>query len=273
MDLISLGWCPDVPDFRDYVFSLPIQQDLPANSDLREPEINLFAELNIRKNQSCAASIMAMIDWQTRKWNGHSLSGSVEFLHQLTIKNWGGGGQAGISIRSALKTLKRYGAPPERICSSLTLKANKTLLNRPELYGFVRSFQDLRFIRIGTWYQQWPEKLTAMKSWLFHGNPFLIGFAVPHNLSTSSNLIPFDSVRGGTIGGSACVVMGYNDDYPTSAFKSQTAHSANQAICHSGAFLIRPCSDRQWGQQRYCWLPYAFVENHFASDAWGIQLP
>ena len=102
-----------------------------------------------------------------------------------------------------------------------------------------------------------------------HGNPFLIGFAVPHNISRNSPLIPLDVRRGGTIGGAACVVMGYDDDLQLFG-QVKVNHPNSIEHLDSGAFLVQTCWGQSWPQ--LMWLPYAFVESGFACDAWAIKV-
>lgn len=273
MEDISLGWCPDVPDVRDLLLAENIETVLPSRADLRDEELGSFpGDQKASVPLSCAISALRMLDWQFKKWRGRRIDASAEFLHQLTLKICGGGvagaslGQGDVGIRSILKTLKRFGAPPRLLCDQSNTSG---LLDRPELFGYADCFQKIQYIRLDSPWDLSRHQLDVMRSWLVHGNPFLIGFAVPHNISKNSTLIPLDVHRGGTIGGTACVVMGYDDDFPLfGQVKVKQPNSIENL--ESGAFLVQTCCGQCWPQ--LMWLPYAFVESRFARDAWAIRI-
>ncbi len=267
MKLISLGWSPDVSDLRDHTVSPGEVGEHPPNVDLRETDLELEPPTTVHKHASCSVSILSMLDWQSRKWKGERINGSADFLHQLAVRTTGGGGATGVSIRSTLKTLRRYGAPPTDLCQSVQFMGD--LLNNPELFGFSREFETIQFFRLDLWSQEFPSQLAAMKNWIVGGNPFLLGFAVPNNFTYCKNYIPFDVSRGGTMGGTVGVVVGYNDDYPLyERLKIGHMQTENQ-----GAFLIRTFWQDDWGRNDYFWLPYTFIKNRFACDAWAVRHP
>jgi len=208
-----------------------------------------------------------MLNWQSKKWEGRRLEGSAEFLHKLTIKVCGGGGIAGVSHRCVLKTLKRFGTPPESLCHR---ESETPLPERPELFSYTRHYERIEYLRLDSWKKTPRESLRSMKHWLVYGNPFMLGFSVPHCISPSAVSIPFETLRGGSMGGTSCVVMGYDDQFSAldQLERYQSQFSTQPAI---GAFLIQTCWGRHWGDQGYAWLPYAFIKNRFACDAWAVK--
>ena len=264
---INLGWCPDVPDFRDR--SSP-QLHIKAGHyvDLREPRFESSCpEIGHSMHASCAQSIIAMLDWQNKKWKGEGVEASIAFLHGLTVRLVDGGGRQGIGIRSCIKTLVQFGAPPEHLWPSTD--QNFTAPCSPELYGFARHFQSLVYFRLDGWMHDSVSRLDAMRGHLFCGNPFLIGFAVPATVfAAEQNLISFDPAIGNTIGGSVAVVMGYDNNFQL-PYKIQN-RSVDQPNRSKGAFLVRTCWGSRWGDNGFGWLPYAFVDTRFAHDAWAI---
>jgi len=269
MTLCSLGWRPDVQDLRDFVLQNEPQMNFPTSVDLREHELEpLVGDYEGTLHMSCATSLLRMLNWQSKKWGGRRLEGSVEFLHKLTIKVWGGGGSTGVGHRSILKTLRRFGAPPESLCRN---DSKTPLPERPELFSFTRHYEHIEYLRLDSWEKTSHDSLQAMKYWLAYGNPFMLGFSVPHSISPSAVSIPFETLRGGSMGGTSCVVMGYDDEFP--ALDQLNRHHSRSKQSATGAFLILTCWGQQWGDQGYAWLPYAFVENRFACDAWAVKSP
>jgi len=261
----SLGWSPDIPDERDLIVADSNNYDLPRQVDLREHDLESQCGDGLL-HMSCAVSLLSVIDWQSKKWFGNKIDGSAEFLHRLTVKIWGGGGVRGVGLRSTLKTLKRFGTPPQRLCEN---SEAKPLLQRPELFGYSRDFSDIEFVRLDPDSRTSQQTLDAMRAFLFNGDPLLIGFAVPHSISSNSFEVPLDFRRGGTMGGTACAVMGYDDNYPV--FQQAGNAYSDSSGEKSGAFLIHTCWGNQWGERGYGWLPYAFVKRRFAVDAWVIK--
>ncbi len=266
---LSYGWCPDIPDFRDYVdSSLPAAPPSQSMVDLREDGLEPACIEASGIHATCALALLAMLDWQGRKWLGTRVDASASFLHQLTLRVAGGGGLHGVSLRSSLKVLTQYGAPPEHLWPSLPERFT-TVPTSPELFGFARSFQMLRYLRLDAWTYDPLMRLASIRHWIASGNPCLMGFAVPTTLvSNDFDTVPFDASRGGTGGGSACIVMGYNDHAP---LQSRIHHPLVSASSReSGALLIKTCWGDSWGSNGYGWLPYAFVESRFACDAWAV---
>ncbi len=259
MEQCSLGWCPDIPDLRDWTLPVEIKTELPSRIDLREGEFAPLPESrNAIAHASCAISLLNLLDWQSRKWEGERVDGAVEFLHQLTQETLGGGGTLGVGLRSTLKTLKRFGTPPSQLCESPN---TRPVTANPRFFGYGDAFKEIRYYRLDSWSQAPSSWLWNMKRWLWGGSPFLIGFAVPRNFSMHSRAISFDVSRGGTLGGTACVVMGFDDNFPVAEYAGET----------TGAFLARTCWGPDWGDRGFIWLPYAYVESRFARDAWAVD--
>ncbi len=262
----SFGWCSDVPDLRDWELPREHERDLPDRVDLRDYELSCIeGEIAGPLHSDCATSLIRLLDWQSKKWEGRRLNGSVDFLYLLTKEIWGGGGMTGVSLRSTLKTLRRFGTPPARMCGDLDVFS---LLRRPELYCYGHQFEGIEYMRLDPWSQPKRDWLKNMKFWIANGNPFLIGFAVPHNISRHSVTVPFDAHRGGTLGGTACLVMGFDDEFPVFNDVRTRDSRAPSEMC--GAFIIQTNWGTEWGDGGCLWLPYIHVETGFARDAWAV---
>ena len=79
--VFSFGWCPDVPDFRDFSWTpcgyfRDRQIDGQHCVDLLEDGLDIY-EVDLRGvHATCATSLLLMIDWQFRKWRGTPRQGS-----------------------------------------------------------------------------------------------------------------------------------------------------------------------------------------------------
>lgn len=276
---IACGWCPDVPDLRDFEVddrrvSLELDRFHVATSvDLREDGLDILNGNSQGEAITCATSVLSMLDWMSRKWTGARIEASPVFLHKMTIRYSGGGGLLGVGLRASLKSLVRFGSPPPRLLESVAgcqIDDQQPIPDDPTLFGFARDFQNLVYVRLDASTARTKQRIARIKQWLSSGNPCLLGFCVPIALSQSdSQEIPFDSRRDGTRGGSASVVMGYDDEYE---LRYKARHplitERNQS---KGAFLLRTCWGNNWGEDGYCRLPYAYLETGMAMDAWAVH--
>lgn len=269
---IAYGWCPDVPDFRDFpghAISVDPTLDIaPSKVDLQEEGLEPRGISAGGIHASCAFVIVSAIDWQSRKLTGHSIDASASFLHRMTIQIAGGGGLQGVSLRSTLRILTQFGSPPEHLWPSTTDYFSFPP-TAPELFCYSRPFHFLRYVRLDGWEQNPQQKLWSIRNWIASGNICVIGFSVPQSLFAShSDVIPFDPNRGGSAGGTACIVMGYDDELrlPFPANHPQVS----ERNWSSGAFRVKTCWGNSWGDNGYGWLPYAFIESQFARDAWAM---
>ncbi|MEO1525735.1 MAG: C1 family peptidase [Planctomycetota bacterium] len=269
---LEFGWSPDVPDFRDITcYAQPFSDATQTHVDLRDEGLEFHAVTCEGSDATCSIAVLAMIDWQSRRWAGTPVDASASFVHHLTTTTEGGGGVRGVSLRSTVKTLLQFGAPPERLWPTQPRQL-KEVPRRPELFGYSKQFEQLRYLRLDAWTFDQQARLSSIRRWLAQGNPCVLGFAVPTTLMIEDSAsIPFDVDRGGTAGGSACVAVGYNDHFE---LRKSVNHPLIRPESRSrGAILIRTCWGSDWGESGYGWLPYAFVESRFACDAWAIIHP
>ena len=106
-----------------------------------------------------------------------------------------------------------------------------------------------------------------MRWQLVHEGPFLLGFAIPHNLTPNSVLIPFDTVRGGSNRGTVAIVIGYDDK-----FSIPMTYKSPPSQLETGAFLIQTVRTRFGSDNDCAWLPYDFIYSRLAQDAWALKI-
>lgn len=262
MILHASGWCPDHPDRRDFLLSdwRDLGEiSLPSHLDLREPALDLLLWQPNVLTHSVSNSILAMLNWQCRKYFGQFLNGSSKFLHDLTIRIHGGSELGGVSLRAALKTLRRFGTPPSRLCQS---SSDEEMLNRPELYGYFEKYRSIEYYRLDGGE---ADRLTAMKTWLAMGNPFLLGTSLSIEMQISGFLVLNDT---GTnpVGNTVGIAMGYDDN-----FGAWHRNGAGQSEAGRDGALLVWLSCLCDTDSSYIWLPYELVAEQCARDAWGVN--
>ena len=113
------GWKPDIPDFRDYAFSIPKKykkKRLPRVVDLRKRMPPVYDQGNLG---SCTAQAIAgAIQYMHRKQTKRKFRPSPLFIYynervlEGTINQ-----DAGAMIRTGIKTVHKQGTETAQACS------------------------------------------------------------------------------------------------------------------------------------------------------------
>jgi C1A family cysteine protease len=184
---------------------------------------------------------------------GRALNASPLFLYQTTLKLLRLTGNAYVDLRSTLKGLVRFGAPPEAHWP-YDLSLFGQIPTDAFLYSFRRDFETIRYIRLDD-PRDGEETLKVVRRFLSAGIPAAFGFPVPSSLNTDADVAfrpQFDSIRGGQ----AVLAVGYDD--------------RRRIASDKGALLFRCSWGTQWGDHGYGWLPYAYVIHQSAVDFWTV---
>lgn len=263
----GLGWQRDLPDPRDYtpehheVSSLLSDlalddSSLPASVDHREDDEGVYLsppDDQGRLNSSSAFACLALVEYFERRTLGRTFEGSALFLYEMARKLAGATGNTGIGIRTTLKALRRYGAPPEE----MRPYSDQCVIEDPgdvSLLGFSRELERMVYFRLDTPNCEGSKKLVVLKSFLAAGFPVAFGFIVPRS-ATRNGVIPFRPTFDSYRGGQTVLAVGYND---------------KRLPGKKGAVLIRSSWGPCWGEAGCGWLPYSFVTHGQTADFWTI---
>jgi C1A family cysteine protease len=128
-----------------------------------------------------------------------------------------------------------------------------------------------------------PNNLTAMKTALAGGLPFVTGISIFDSFMTSfvaaNGMVPMpDRLHENIIGGHAVLVCGYNDSmqwYKSSVkiLKDGTGQmTLTTNSTQKGCWIVRNSWGNSWGAKGYFYLPYPFLlDPNLASDQWTID--
>lgn len=266
----GFGWCPDIPDGRDLVFcdprvrrllrrlKSPAKGSVEDNVDLREffvPYCNR-ADAVLSPVDACLG---LMEYFESRR--GRVFRGSPEFVAAMAQRIAAMQGGSGISIRTTMKAIRRFGIPPQRLWDAVQTNGSEIL--DPSLFAYRRRFRSLRYFRLddhrpGPSPEQYRDAISErsqhtlenIKSFLQAGFPVSFGFSVPASLSHDADTIEY---RGSeqVLGGQATVAVGYEGDQ----------------------LLIRSGWGSGWGDEGYGQFPFHFVIRGYATDFWSILKP
>jgi C1A family cysteine protease len=166
------------------------------------------------------------------------------------------GQDSGAQIRDGMKAVSKLGVCPETSSPKpqpydLPYDIGKfTQPPPPPCYEFGLGHQIVSYRRI-------PQLLTQMRACLASGFPFVFGFTVYSGFESEqvakTGVVDLPASGEEVLGGHAVLAMGYDD-------KSQR-------------FIVRNSWNKDWGQDGYFTMPYAYLTDpHLSSDFWTVRL-
>ncbi len=243
LNIKKLGWKPDLPDIRDFKFSVSPKSNivLPPLMDHRAAMPAIWSQGDLG---SCTAHSTAAQCWFIDKtdpyepsrlfmyYNTRVLEGTVKF-------------DSGASIRNAVKSVVKYGFCRESDwpydIGQFTKKPS------PIAYDNARKQKAIRYMRIA-------QNARSIKAALAQGYPVNFGFMVYQSFDNVnvSGMMSMPNRKERSVGGHAVLMVGYNDDMK--------------------CYIVRNSWGVEWGDKGYFYMPYDYAHNpRLASDFWVIQ--
>lgn len=261
----ATGWQRDLPDIRDYSpDSDAIRAVLGKSKALRPPKAGAPASVDLSawcspiEDQgslgSCTANAgVGLMEYYENRAFGRFIDASRLFLYKTTRNLLGWTGDTGAWLRTTMKAMVLFGAPPESYWPYVIEDYEK----EPDAfhYSFAGNYKALRYYRLDQPGTSGSALLKRAKSFLAAGYPSMFGFTV-YNFGNDKGEIAFPGPHDTTQGGHAVVAIGYDDKRKIGA--------------HKGALKIRNSWGTGWGEDGYGWLPYAYVEEGLAVDFWSL---
>ncbi len=265
----GLGWVRDLPDFRDHhADSKEVDEILKKSRALKAVQKKLPTSIDLAKwcspveNQgeigSCTANAgVGLMEYYQRRAYGQHLDGSRLFLYKATRQLLGWKGDDGAYLRSTMKAMVLFGIPPERTWPYKEADFN---IEPPAFcFAYAQSYRAMRYYRLDPPGTTASALLKNIRASLAAGLPAMFGFTVYSSIPAigdGTGDIPFPTASDKPEGGHAVVAIGYDD--------------ARKIGAHRGALKIRNSWGKEWGENGYGWLPYAYVENEQADDFWSL---
>ncbi|MEM1412189.1 MAG: C1 family peptidase [Pseudomonadota bacterium] len=246
---------------------------LPAKADLRRwaTPVRFQGGYN-----TCSAHVVAaLLGYFEKRAEGRYVAPSRLFLYKAAKNFLRESGDNGTYIRQVMGVLRALGAPPEKYWPYLkagTMKAPRRDDPRIDAeptafcYAIAGDYKAVNYYRLDRPDQPDPEALLQRaRAHLAAGLPFAFGFPLLPSLALSVRsgrlLPPKDGEQ--PIGNHAVVAMGYSD-------RVVIGDPAKGYPKTRGAFLIQNSWSRDWGEQGFGWLPYAFVREGLCADFWTL---
>jgi len=295
--ILSYGWIPDLPDFRDYTAATvsireilvptglpparvvpvpgtvkkagavaagrrPKPASLPASADFREWCSSVEDQ---RSLGSCTANAgVGVIEYYERRAFGRHIDASRLFLYKVTRNLMKMKGDTGAYLRKTMGAMVLFGVPPEEYWP-YTDDGEKFDKEPPAFcYAFAQNYKTIQYYRHDPPGVLPGAVLERVKAHLAGGHPSMFGFTVYSSieLADKRGAIPFPGPSERILGGHAVVAVGYDD-----RVKIATASSGGECM---GALLIRNSWGKGWGDNGYGWLPYEYILQGLAEDFWSV---
>jgi C1A family cysteine protease len=244
------GWVRDLPDQRDRKFrtNYPTAVTaglLPLSVDLRDkcPPVYDQAQLG-----SCTANaIAAALEFDAAKQGLTITTPSRLFIYYNERAIEGTiGSDSGAQIRDGIKSVAQWGDCPE---SEWPYVVSQFATQPPQ------SCYDDAAKHLALVYESIEQDVTAMRSCLAAGFPFVFGFTVYASFEsdyvarTGHVSMPHWFER--PVGGHAVMAVGYDDA--------------------ASSFIVRNSWGPDWGDHGYFYFPYAYATSNLADDFWTIR--
>ncbi|HZY36621.1 MAG TPA: C1 family peptidase [Mucilaginibacter sp.] len=243
------GWKPDLPDHRDFKYSVPEQvlANLPASVDLRPDDSPVYDQGSL--NSCTANAIAGAVEFDLAKQGSGPLVPSRLFIYynERVIENTVNS-DGGAYIRDGLNSVNQQG-----VCSEDEWPYN---ISEFDQKPYQSCYQDAMKDIVSSYYSL-SQNIYQMKSCLADGYPFIFGFTVYDSFESSAvsqtGIVNLPGGDESVVGGHAVVAVGYDDS--------------------QSRFIVRNSWGADWGMSGYFTMPYAYLlDPNLASDFWTIRL-
>lgn len=282
----GLGYLPDLPDRRDrslyQIVTKSLEKKITQLEDDRLKTAVAFSNLKVRAEAKRALKLKDEVDLGRDNFSPVEDQGSIGsctaqaviglaeylilvgtkevtdlsrmFLYKASRNLMGVEGDTGSYVRTAIKALAAFGAPPEDYWPY----AEQLLDVEPQAYqySYASNFRAVRYARLDDYKNTPDETLIQIKSVLSAGLPVAFGFPVYDSIDRVGKgeraVIPYPKQQDRLLGGHAVLATGY------------------KMIGNTEVLIIRNSWSREWGDEGYGYLPISYVTDGMAVDFWTI---
>lgn len=243
----KLGWLPDLPDFRDYIFEGKTElAALPPLVDLRPNDVPIYDQGQL---SSCTGNAIAgMFQFVNKKDAGKDFIPSRLFIYYGERDIQGTTNKdSGAYIRDGMKVIAKQG-----VCNESTWPYDVAKVKiKPTKTAFTEALnhQAITYMRIN-------DTLNSMRQCLADGYPFVFGFTMYDSFhtdeTTKTGMVKMPSKKDKCLGGHAVTAVGYDDTRKV--------------------MIVRNSWGTWWGDKGYFYMPYDYMrDGNLATDFWTLR--
>jgi len=248
----SLGALPSPPDPRDYRYAVSIiPSALPSKYDLMQWEDPVYGQVGGSCAPNAAVGLRANVARRLGKdVKDHSRTWLYDWVRvsMWGIANWSG--DTGSWPASCYDVLTKKG-----VCLESSWPESKGITTLPptSLDAEAAQYEITQYARVST-------DVLSVKAAIANNNPVSVAATLYHSFASPVNgVVPMPSaaeIAGGSWGGHAFVIVGYDDD-----------KMSVEGV--PGCFLIRNSWGTGWANGGYAWIPYAWF-TAYVWETWTI---
>jgi len=243
------GWIPDIGDARDRTYSVVAPKKLPKTVDLRDKCPPVYNQGQLGACSSHATGAMMAFHSSLNSTNLGKWKPSRLFIYYNTrVIEHTVASDAGAQIRNSIKSAVKYGAPNESLWP-YSDKSPGSFTVEPTPAAYTEGLK-----HIATSYERIPRTISAMRTCLASGNPFVFGFSVYENFESDavakSGVLGMPDTKIQMLGGHAVMAVGYTEN----------------------TFIIRNSWGKSFGTNGYFTMPIAYLmDENLSDDFWTIK--
>ena len=239
------GWMPDMPDHRDYIFTL--KAPVLKSVDLRTSKYQVAIWDQGRLGSCVAQGVNRCFEFDLKKIGLKDFIPSRLFTYYQARYLEGTTRQdAGAMIRDGIKAVVKWGCPPESLCPYII----ERFKNAPSKIAYAEASKRrvVRYERVDN-----TSKNNILNA-LNLGFPVVFGCALYESFessaTTKTGVVTMPTKKEKPIGGHCMTIVGWD--------KSR--------------WIVANSWGAKWGDKGYCYMPEAYLtNNNLADDFWVIQ--
>jgi C1A family cysteine protease len=267
----KMGWIPDLPDIRDFTHThKDVQRVMLSGAGIKGPPappatVDLEQWCSPIEDQSTIGSCggnagAGLIEYYERRAFNAYIDVSRLFLYKVARNLDGDVGDTGTQLRTIMKVIAMFGAPPEENWPYNVSKYDEE--PSAMLYAMASNYKASTYFRLDPHGSSPQIALQNVKSHLAQALPCIFGFTVYSSMpgcgaaDDGTGNIPMPKQGDSVQGGHAVMAVGYDD---------------NRKIGSSvGALKIRNSWGADIGDHGYFYMPYDYVLRGIADDFWTL---
>jgi C1A family cysteine protease len=242
------GWRRDLPDRRDRMFEVSIQNELPTRVDLREKCPSVYDQGRLGSCTANAIACAIQYDEMKQSLESQETPSRLFIYYNERDMEENVDRDSGASLRDGMKSINRVGYCRESDWPYIIDEFKTT--PPTSCYDYASHHKSISYRTVS-------QTESDIKAVLNMGFPIVFGISVYESFEsdevTKTGIVPMPGDNESVLGGHAITLVGYDDDKKLFTFRNSWGES--------------------WGDKGYGYIPYEYVcDENLADDFWVLTL-